>query len=139
MTEQHEIYQITGSDLQALTQGINQIFARLADRLDRLEGHRGRPKFWDSTFDFSDVISGVFKAASTGDSATFSNLVVSDIPSHGVTHIDGTDDIPFDIAETLPVSDWLMNVLLERIIVTLKKIEYHLFLGDDTELKDEDV
>ena len=29
--------------------------------------------------------------------------------------------------------------LLNQILTTLKKIEYHLFLGTDTELKDQDV
>jgi hypothetical protein len=29
--------------------------------------------------------------------------------------------------------------LLEQILTTLKKIEYHLFLGTETELKDQDV
>ncbi len=29
--------------------------------------------------------------------------------------------------------------LLEQIFTVLKKIEYHLYLGTDTEIKDEDV
>jgi len=39
----------------------------------------------------------------------------------------------------MQVEDVNVKDLLFSILTTLKKIEYHLYLGTDTELKDEDV
>lgn len=50
-----------------------------------------------------------------------------------------------DIKETIAgtervvVDDLRSLSVLEQILTTLKKIEYHLFLGTETELKDQDV
>ena len=43
------------------------------------------------------------------------------------------------VGNKLPIVDIRSLDLLEQILTTLKKIEYHLFLGTDTELKDQDV
>ena len=43
------------------------------------------------------------------------------------------------IGNNLPTVDIRSLDLLEQILTTLKKIEYHLYLGTDTELKDQDV
>ena len=43
------------------------------------------------------------------------------------------------IAGDSPMVDTRSLDLLEQILTTLRKIEYHLFLGTDTELKDQDV
>jgi len=59
------------------------------------------------------------------------------------TKIDGVVDV--DIKETIAgtervvVDDLRSLSVLEQILTTLKKIEYHLFLGTETELKDQDV
>jgi len=42
-------------------------------------------------------------------------------------------------SKKLEISDANAISLLEGILTTLKKIEYHLYLGTDTELKDQDV
>ena len=43
------------------------------------------------------------------------------------------------INEDTPVVDIRSLGVLEQILTTLKKIEYHLYLASDTELKDQDV
>ena len=43
------------------------------------------------------------------------------------------------IANAAPVVDIRGLEIFEQMLVTLKKIEYHLFLASDTELKDQDV
>jgi len=51
MSEQRELYNITDpKDVGA----INRIFGRMAERLDRMEGLRGNPKFYSTLFEFSD-------------------------------------------------------------------------------------
>ncbi|KKL73331.1 hypothetical protein LCGC14_2075990 [marine sediment metagenome] len=56
------------------------------------------------------------------------------------TKIDGKVDIGSDvISDATAVVDLRALSVLEQILITLKKIEYHLFLGTDTELKDQDV
>ena len=46
MGESKESYQIRASDIQGLLQTLNFHMARIADRLDALEGHRDRPTFY---------------------------------------------------------------------------------------------
>ena len=48
-----------------------------------------------------------------------------------ITEVGGTDKMNVTDSETVQ--------LLIGILTTLKKIEYHLSLGTDTELKDQDV
>ncbi len=56
------------------------------------------------------------------------------------TKINGNVDIGSDvIADATAVVDLRALDILEQILTTLKKIEYHLFLATDTELKDKDV
>ncbi len=56
------------------------------------------------------------------------------------TKIDGEVDIGSDIiSDATAVVDLRALSVLEQILITLKKIEYHLFLASDTELKDQDV
>ena len=43
------------------------------------------------------------------------------------------------ISNAGPVVDIRVLELLEQMLTVLKKIEYHLFLASDTELKDQDV
>ena len=43
------------------------------------------------------------------------------------------------IAGATPTIDMRTLSVMEQILTTLKKIEYHLYLGTDTELKDQDV
>ncbi len=56
------------------------------------------------------------------------------------TKIDGEVDIGSDvIADSNAVVDLRALDILQQMLITLKKIEYHLFLASDTELKDQDV
>ena len=56
------------------------------------------------------------------------------------TKIKGVVDIGSDvISDANAVVDLRALDILEQILTTLKKIEYHLYLGTDTELKDQDV
>ena len=43
------------------------------------------------------------------------------------------------ISSAAPIVDIRALDLFEQILITLKKIEYHLYLASDTELKDHDV
>ena len=56
------------------------------------------------------------------------------------TKVIGEVDIGSDvISDSTAVVDIRALEILEQILITLKKIEYHLFLATDTELKDQDV
>ncbi len=56
------------------------------------------------------------------------------------TKIKGVVDIGSDIiSDSTAVVDLRALSVLEQILIQLKKIEYHLFLASDTELKDQDV
>ncbi len=56
------------------------------------------------------------------------------------TKIKGKVDIGSDvIADATAVIDLRALDVLEQMLTTLKKIEYHLYLATDTELKDQDV
>ena len=48
MAESKESYQIRADDVQGLLQSLNFHMARVADRLDALEGHRDRPRFYSN-------------------------------------------------------------------------------------------
>ena len=50
-----------------------------------------------------------------------------------------TDHYIKSVSGAAPIVDIRSLDLLEQILTTLKKIEYHLFLASDTELKDQDV
>ena len=57
----------------------------------------------------------------------------------------GIPGFPVEVSGTVSLSESQAAIevqtaqLLIQILTTLKKIEYHLFLGTDTELKDQDV
>lgn len=60
--------------------------------------------------------------------------------------VDGDGNVyDVDITESIAGSDRVVTddlrslSVLEQILTTLKKIEYHLYLATDTELKDQDV
>ena len=53
-----------------------------------------------------------------------------------VTKLAGIDA---NLASPMPVTDWQLNELLDVVIALLEKVEYHLFLASDTELKDGDI
>ncbi len=56
------------------------------------------------------------------------------------TKVIGEVDIGSDIvSDATAVVDLRALEILEQILIQLKKIEYHLFLASDTELKDQDV
>ena len=60
------------------------------------------------------------------------------------TKVDGVVDIGANVSEAggidkIATTDINAIQLLTEILITLKKIEYHLYLGTDTELKDQDV
>jgi len=54
MTEQRELYQVVDSkDVHSL----NRILGRIGERLDRMEGLKGNPKYYSTLFEFSDGTS----------------------------------------------------------------------------------
>jgi len=56
------------------------------------------------------------------------------------TKIDGEVDLGAEISrDKLSVVDIRALALFEQMLITLKKIEYHLYLATDAELKDQDV
>lgn len=61
MSEQKELYRVNSKD-DSLNRQINLYLQRIADRLDKIEGRRGNPKFYSATFEFNDgnvlMISG---------------------------------------------------------------------------------
>ncbi len=74
----------------------------------------------------------------------FTTGITNSIGKSKLVTADGTVydlDIKESIAggDKIVVDDQRGLALLEQILTTLKKIEYHLFLGTDTELKDQDV
>ena len=56
------------------------------------------------------------------------------------TKIDGEVDLGAEISrDKLSVVDIRALALFEQMLITLKKIEYHLSIASDTNLNDEDV
>jgi len=60
------------------------------------------------------------------------------------TKVDGVVDLGAGVSKVggidkVATTDTKAIQLLIAILTTLKKIEYHLYLGTDTELKDQDV
>jgi hypothetical protein len=73
MTQSREVYRIIPSqDANANAQALNRILERLAHRLDRIEGLKGNPKFYSTTMEFSDTVSG--QLTGTGTTAAFSTI-----------------------------------------------------------------
>lgn len=68
MTEQREVYRV--NDFKS-TNSINRILARIAERLDKMEGLKGNPKFYTEKFEFQQSITGVLAADTTGLLAEF--------------------------------------------------------------------
>ena len=85
MVESRESYQVFAGDLEQLLTALNFVLARVADRLDGIEGHKGNPKFFSTQFDFSSGISGVLKASAAGTDASFGALSASDVADHDHT------------------------------------------------------
>ncbi len=85
MMEQREIYMVTGTTLEEVVVSINAYLGRVAGRLDQIEGVRGIPKFFSTSFNFSENVNGFLRA--DGSSAAFQPLTVSDLEGG----IDNTD------------------------------------------------
>lgn len=51
MSEQRELYHI--SDTKD-TNALNRVLGRIGERLDKIEGLRGNPKFYNTRFEFGD-------------------------------------------------------------------------------------
>lgn len=54
-----ETYQVTGTDLNGVLLRINSVMARIADRLDKLEGFRGELETASGTFTGDITTTGV--------------------------------------------------------------------------------
>ena len=77
------------------------------------------------------VAADVIKNAD-GDDITYQRVKIA-IGKDGEVEGDATRDT------SLPGTDWRAYELLTQILTTLKKIEHHLMLATDNELKDQDV
>ena len=81
--------------VEEIQRDLNRILALIANRLDRLEGLKGNPTFYKSTFNISDLTtSNVLKATSTTQAAMgvldYSEVdgAVGDIDSGGTASVD---------------------------------------------------
>lgn len=105
MNKQRELYQISGSDSN--NSQLNLILQRISERIDKMEGLKGNPKFYSSTFEFSDGVSGVLTG--DGSEATFQtrgfidrgdpsafDFVVGDLTTDGNWH-------DLDLSSIIPV------------------------------------
>lgn len=83
MTEQHEIYRVSSTDAVGLANELNRIFNFISDRMDKIEGLRDKPAFYESEFQYPGrIVSGFLKGqASVADyeSVTFSDLGVASL------------------------------------------------------------
>ena len=78
MTEQHESYRVSANDVPGVVNQLNQLFNLLASRLDKIEGLRGSPTFYDSAFQYpGQSISGFLKAGT--EAASFDSVTTSDL------------------------------------------------------------
>lgn len=82
MTDQsRDIYRVAGLQDRGAETQLNMILARLAERLDRMEGLKGNPRFYKTIFDMigGDLTEGqVLKAVST-EQAEMGTLTVSEV------------------------------------------------------------
>ena len=77
-----DIYRVYGSkNPQELENQLNMLLARLADRLDRMEGLKGNPRFYKTTFDLPSAAmsTGQVLRATGGEQAEVSNLDVAEV------------------------------------------------------------
>ena len=78
MTEQHEIYRVTGNDIQVLVTQLNWIFNQLCNRVDQIEGLRGTPELYTTEINYpGQSVSGFLKGSA--DSADYSTISLGDL------------------------------------------------------------
>jgi hypothetical protein len=93
MTATRDNYQVQANNLQELVLGLNLLFQRMADRMDKIEGIRGTPEIFSNLdmngFQITDLLqsSGTTDAVnkselsdqtlSTTDSPTFQSLTLT--------------------------------------------------------------
>ena len=87
MAETRELYLVNSTNVQGVASTVTRHLSQIRDRLDRLEGLRGNPKFHSSTFEFTPDIDGVFEADADTDFATFSDTT----PLGAISKLDVTD------------------------------------------------
>ena len=91
MTQTREVYRVVPGPGGELIRQLNIILQRIADRLDKMEGLRGDPKFYSSTFDFASAISG-YLAANSDTQASF-GTVSGNVGVHNHTASDQGGDL----------------------------------------------
>lgn len=82
MAEQSRgLYRLTNSrELSDMERKLNFILEQIANRLDKIEGMRGYPKFYKTAFDFSNAITvGQVLRASSTSRASMATLDVDDV------------------------------------------------------------
>lgn len=103
MTEQvREIYRIHGGESE-LSNQLNFILSRLCDRLDRLEGLRGNPRFYKTLFEMPGLTAGQVLRAKSSTEAEVDTL--------GVTDVDGAaPDLDSGIPASIDISQSLISM-----------------------------
>lgn len=87
MTQTKAAYRVTAQNVGMLVNELNFVLQQVSERLDGIEGLRGNPKFFSTTFDFQDTVSGVLSA--TGSSAAFETLSAQDLTATDITTVQG--------------------------------------------------
>lgn len=81
MVEQRDTYFISSSTINGLVNDLNQIFSRIADRLDRVEGIRENPTFWSEQFIYKNQkirARQVLQVNPDNETATFADAPLAD-------------------------------------------------------------
>ena len=104
MTDQaRDIYRVYGSkDHRELESQLNMLLARLADRLDRMEGLRGNPRFYKTTFDMvgAAMSAGQVLRATGTEQAEVSSLDVAEVVN-AAPSIPSGDSAQIDLERSL--------------------------------------
>lgn len=76
-----DIYRITGAQDRGLETQLNMILSRMGERLDRMEGLKGNPRFYKTIFDMigGNMTDGQVLRATSSEQAEMSALSVSDV------------------------------------------------------------
>ena len=76
-----DIYRVQGAQDRGLELQLNMLLSRLSERLDRIEGLRGNPRFYKTVFDLinGNMTAGQVLRATAADRAEISTLDVTEV------------------------------------------------------------
>jgi hypothetical protein len=90
--QSRDIYRVAGIQDRGLESQLNMILSRLADRLDRMEGLRGNPRFYKSLFDIigQNLSAGQVLKVISGEQAEIGTLDVAEVENAAPAISSGT-------------------------------------------------